>query len=221
VQIEPDPGHGFSFADYRGGLQAFLAHGYRVTGFAEYLDDPAERHLIMRHDCDNSLEQAGRLAEIDAAEGCTSTFFVRVHARGYNLFSLPSLQALARIEELGHEIELHVEAGIPEVIGVDLMTFVDRQRAAFEAALGRGCTGISSHEPARMGQLDLASRLVDRWGLRYHAYESRFTDDMKYISDSSGRWREGHFGVWPGKADRLQVLTHPIWWFDRVPQENY
>lgn len=221
MEIGTEPGLGFSFADYRDALRAYVDDGYRVTGFGRYLDDPAQRHLVLRHDCDNSLEQALRMGEIDAQEGCSSTFFVRVHARGYNLLALPSLQILARLDELGHEVELHLEAGIPDVLGIELMAFIDRQRAAFTAALGRPPHGVSSHEPARMGQLDLASAVVERWGLDYHAYEPRFTDDIKYLSDSSGRWREGHFRLWAGKVDLLQVLVHPIWWFDRVPQENY
>jgi hypothetical protein len=222
MQISSEPGLGFSFADYRGALSAYRSAGYAVTGFDGFLDDPQAKHLIMRHDCDNSLEQALRIAEIDADEGCSSTFFVRVHARGYNLLSLPSMQILRRFRELGHEVQLHLEGGMPAVLGVDPLVFADRQKMIFEAAMDQECTGISSHEPARMGQIDFADVLVDRWGLRYHAYENRFTTPtVKYLSDSSGTWREGHFRTWVDKVDQLQVLTHPIWWFDQVPQENY
>ena len=221
MQISSEPGTGFSFADYRGALRAFKDAGYTISGFGAYLDDPAGKHLIMRHDCDNSLDQALRMAEIDADEGVSSTFFVRVHARGYNLLSLPSMQALRRLEALGLEVELHLEGGIPDVLGIPLDVFADRQKMIFEAAVDRECHGISSHEPARMGQLDFAGSLVERWGIRYHAYEDRFTTPtMKYLSDSSATWREGHYRLWVDKADRLQVLTHPIWWFDQVPQEN-
>ncbi len=60
------------------------------------------------------------------------------------------------------------------------------------------------------------------WGLRYHAYEERFMNpSMKYLSDSSGRWREGHFGSWVGREPLMHVLTHPFWWYERVPAENY
>ena len=222
MDVTREPGLGFSFADYRAALRAYKDAGYRVTGFGSYLDDPGDKHLIMRHDCDNSLDQALRMAEIDADEGCSSTFFVRVHARGYNLLSLPSMQAVRRLADLGLEVELHLESGIPQVLGIDSYVFADRQRMVFEAAADRHCTGISSHEPARMGQLDFADTLVERWGLRYQAYEDRFTTpQVKYLSDSSAMWREGHFRLWVDKVDRLQVLTHPIWWFDQIPQENY
>lgn len=222
MQITTEPGLGFSFADYRDALRAYKDAGYTISGFSSYLDDPQPKHLIMRHDCDNSLEQALRMAEIDAAEGCSATYFVRVHARGYNLLSLPSMQALRRMESLGLEVELHLESGIPQVLGIDEDLFADRQKMIFESAVDRECHGISSHEPARMGQLDYAGHLMKRWGLRYHAYEDRFTTpEVKYLSDSSATWREGHFRLWVDKVDRLQVLTHPIWWFDQVPQENY
>ncbi len=47
-----------------------------------------------------------------------------------------------------------------------------------------------------------------------NTYENRFMKDCKYISDSSGQWKEGcpcHVladGVYP----RVQLLTHPLWW---------
>lgn len=223
MQSTPE-GPGFSFADYSSALREFVAAGYAVTGFDGYLDDPREKHLILRHDCDNSIAQALRVAELDADAGCSSTFFVRVHARGYNLLSLPELRALRTMEELGHQVELHLEGGLQEYLGSTLDDWADRQRAVFEAAMGRPLGGFSSHEPARMGGIEFANRLLERWGgsVRYHAYETRFTTPIvKYISDSSGTWREGHFALWVDKEPRLQVLTHPIWWFERIPAENY
>lgn len=34
-------------------------------------------------------------------------------------------------------------------------------------------------------------------------------------------WREGHFGSWVGREPLMHVLTHPFWWYERVPAENY
>ena len=53
------------------------------------------------------------------------------------------------------------------------------------------------------------------------SYENRFFKDIKYLSDSGGRWREGHFNEWVNVENKLQVLTHPWWWFKKYPQENY
>ena len=214
----------YSLRSYSETLHAYKDAGYAVTGFSQYLANPQEKHLIMRHDIDNTIEQAMRVARVDADAGITSTFFLRVHARGYNLLSLPSLQIIQEMEQLGHEVQLHLEGGLCDWLGGDNASWADRQRDVFEAAVGRPLGGFSSHEPARMGGVDFANALRDRWSdtVTYHAYEERFMmPSMKYLSDSSGRWREGHFGMWVGKEPLMQVLTHPFWWFDKVPAENY
>jgi hypothetical protein len=224
MQLDAADEFGFSFADYSRVLRAFLADGYAVTGFQDYLDNPRARHLVLRHDIDNDIQQARRVARLDAEAGCSSAFFLRVHARGYNLLSLSSLEAIREMTDLGHEVGLHLEGGIGDIVGGSMDEWADRQRAVFEAATGRELTGFSVHEPARMGGIEYADTLLARWAapVRYHAYESKFTTPtMKYLSDSSGNWREGHFGHWVGKAPLIQVLTHPFWWFERIPAENY
>ncbi len=215
---------GFTLSTYAETLRAFRAEGYAVTSFRDYLRDPQAKHLVMRHDIDNSLQQAMRVARVDAEEGCTSSFYVRVHALGYNLLSLPSLLAIREMEDLGHEVQLHLEGGIGPVVGGDELAWAERQRTIFEAAVGRKLGGFSVHEPARMGGIAFANDLLTRWGddVAYHAYEDRFMmPHMKYLSDSSGSWREGHFRHWVGEEPVLHVLTHPIWWFEHSPAENY
>lgn len=215
---------GFSLKSYADALRAYLDAGYAVTSFQEYLADPQPKHLILRHDIDNSIEQALRVARVDAEVGCTSSIFVRVHARGYSLMSLPSLMIMREMEELGHEVQLHLEGGIGEAMGGTNLEWAERQRTVFETAVNRPLGGFSLHEPARLGGFEFASHLLDLWGptVSYHSYEPRFMmPSMKYLSDSSGNWREGHFALWVDKVPVLQVLTHPFWWFERVPAENY
>ena len=214
----------FSLQSYADTLADYKDHGYAVTGFREYLDDPQEKHMIMRHDIDNSLEQAFRIAKVDAEAGCTSTFFLRVHARGYNLLALPSLVGIREMEDMGHQVELHLEGGLNQWLGGTEVEWADRQKDAFEAALDRPIHGFSSHEPARTGGLAFADAMLDRWSdtVSYHAYQQKFLNpQIKYLSDSSARWREGHFGTWVGKEPHMQVLTHPFWWYERTPAENY
>lgn len=215
---------GFSLRSYSDALHAYREDGYAVTSFRDYLDDAQPKHLILRHDIDNSIEQAMRVARVDAEAGCSSSIFLRVHARGYNIMDLPSLLMIREMEELGHEVQLHLEGGISDVLGGDNFEWAERQRTVFETAVGRPLGGFSLHEPARLGGFTFAAELLERWSetVRYHAYEPRFMmPNMKYLSDSSGNWREGHFALWVGKEPLMQVLTHPFWWFDKVPAENY
>lgn len=183
---------GFTLRAYKAALRSYLDAGYAVTSFSDYLKCATNRHLVLRHDVDNSIEQALRIAHADARTGCTSSFYVRVHARGYNLLSLQSLTGIREIEDLGHEVQLHLEGGIGAVLGDSDISWADRQRTIFEAAVGRPLGGFSVHEPARVGGVD-----------------------------SNGAWREGHFRDWVGRDPLMHVLTHPIWWFEHSPAENY
>lgn len=216
--------HDFSLRSYADTLADYKDHGYTITGFQGFLDAPQEKHLILRHDIDNSFEQAMRVARADADAGVTSTFFLRVHARGYNLFALPTLIGVREMEAMGHEVQLHLEGGQRAWLGGEDVEWAERQKTAFEAALNRPVGGFSSHEPARTGGLGFADAMLQRWSdtATYHAYQDRFLmPQMKYLSDSSARWREGHFGTWVGKEPQMQVLTHPFWWYERTPAENY
>lgn len=219
---QPENPYDYSLGSYAQTLDAYREAGYTVSSFERFLQGAAPKHLILRHDIDNSIEAATRVAHIDADRGCTSTFFLRVHAHGYNPLCLDSLRFMQEIESLGHEVQLHLEGGMHTWLGGDELGWAERQRTVFEAAVGRPIRGFSVHEPARMGGLGFANMLLERWGLDYHSYEDRFMyPQMKYLSDSSGRWREGHFGLWVDKEPLLHVLTHPFWWFERIPAENY
>jgi hypothetical protein len=216
--------YSYSFLSYKETLETYVQEEYAVTSFSNFLQNPKNKHLILRHDIDNSIEQAIKIARIDASVGCTSTFFLRVHARGYNLLSLPSIQFIQEFGELGHEVQLHLEGGLGQWLGGSNLDWANRQKDVFEAAVGRELQGFSTHEPARFGGIAFANELLDVWSesVKYHAYESRFMmPNMKYLSDSSGRWREGHFGLWVNKEPLLQVLTHPFWWYEKTPAENY
>jgi hypothetical protein len=217
--MESEPG--FTLGDYRSALRAFIEAGYAVTGFLPFLDDPQPRHMILRHDIDNSMDLALRMARIDADLGCRATYFLRLHARGYNLLSLPALLQVRELEAMGHEVELHLDGGLATTLGLPERRIADRQRVIIEEVLGRAINGFSSHEPSRLGNLEEADELRAAWGVRYHAYEKRFMmPSLKYLSDSSAHWREGHFRTWVGKVEQLQVLVHPIWWYEHAPQEN-
>lgn len=222
--MNPERTYDFSLKSYSDTLKDYREAGYTVTGFREYLDAPQERHVILRHDIDNSLDPAFRVAVADYEAGCTSTFFLRVHAQGYNLLSLPSLRKVREMEEMGHGVELHLEGGLNQWLGGSDVEWAFRQKDVFEAALGRPLGGFSSHEPARTGGLPFADAMLERWSdtASYHAYQQKFLNpNIKYLSDSSARWREGHFGKWVGKEPHMQVLTHPFWWYEKSPAENY
>ena len=94
----------FSLRHYRELLDAAVAGGYRFAGFDR---PPAPGDLILRHDVDLSLAAAVALAEVEAAGGAWSTWFLMTRSVFYNLDSAEGEAAIARLRQLGGRIAQH------------------------------------------------------------------------------------------------------------------
>ena len=98
---------------------------------------------------------------------------------------------------------------------------VDFQKEVFEYLSRSKLNGFSLHMPTNNNGYQLANQLSDRWDCMYQAYNELFFNHFKYLSDSGGNWREGHWGKFVDKFELIQVLTHPVWHYKVVSQENY
>ncbi|NLE75866.1 MAG: hypothetical protein GX605_03820 [Chloroflexi bacterium] len=212
---------GFTFQHYCEIIAEAVGLGYRFARFQEVCESgPGERLIIMRHDIDFLPRNALRFAEIESGFGVHACYFVRLHARQYNPFDLDTYRILKTIRDQGHEIGLHYEPEFAGLVGEDVRSMVRREKEALERVLDTPIVSAAAHNPTLGGKL-LARADLAELGIRYEAYDPAFTQEMKYISDSGARWREGCACGFLGRADRLQVLTHPIWWFERSMLENY
>lgn len=211
---------GFTFAHYREILESALEQDYAFSTFDEHETVTAPRLLLMRHDIDLSLENCLRFARIEHDLGVRATYFVRVHARLYNPFEFRSYRMLQEIGALGHELGLHYEPGFALAVDEDPEQMARREKTILEAILERPVTSASAHLPAKSGAtIDDTNK--DSFGIRYEAYSPEFIKGFKYLSDSKGGWREGCLCQHLGSYDRLCVLTHGWWWFEKSPVENY
>lgn len=108
----------FTYQSYHALLNLLSAQGYSVRNYHNCMH--SSRCVILRHDIDNSLSQAVRLAELEAKEGVSSTWFVLLRTDFYNAFSKAGTEALRYIQSLGHEIGLHFdEASYVPALGPD------------------------------------------------------------------------------------------------------
>ncbi|MGH3002361.1 MAG: hypothetical protein ACRDM1_06840 [Gaiellaceae bacterium] len=178
----------FSLGHYRELLRAAAAGGYRCAGFDR---DPELGDLILRHDVDLSLEGALALAELEAAEGAWSTWFLMTRSNFYNLDSAVGERSIARLRELGHRVAHH--AVYPRV---DLDDRFDPI--------------VAWHNPDpeyMQAEIPGATNVMS----------ARFFDPEHYRSDSNQCWRHGcpHAQLAAGEFEWLQLLTHPeIWAFE-------
>jgi hypothetical protein len=178
----------FSLDHYRDLLEAAKTGGYRFAGFDA---EPQEGDLILRHDIDLSLEAALEMAEVEAAAGAWSTWFLMTRSVFYNLDSAVGVDAIARLRELGHRVAHH--AVWPNV---DLDPRFDPVVA------------WHNPDPEYMGApIEGATNVMT----------APWFDPGHYRSDSNGRWRHGcpHEALAAGAFAWLQLLIHPaIWVYD-------
>jgi hypothetical protein len=171
--------------------------------------DPAQAHLIVRHDVDMELSAALSIAELEAEDGIKATYFFLVRSELYNAASQAGSSAIRRISALGHHIGLHFDAALYAGDAESLTVGIQAERAMLEQISGADVTSLSFHRPAPT----LVGEAVQTLGL-LNAYDPRFVSDFAYISDSRGAWRHGHpldhAAVKAGRG--LHLLTHPIWW---------
>jgi hypothetical protein len=176
---------GFTLDHYRELLRNARAGGYR---FAHFDQPPRRGDLLLRHDVDLSLDAALRMAELEAEEEVSATYFLMTESVFYNLASKEGVEATATLRELGHRVGLH--AVYPQA----------RLDERFDPVVA-----WHNPDPAYM-TAPIAGAL--------NVMQEGYFDPPTYRSDSNQRWRSGcpHEELRSGSFPWLQLLTHPEVW---------
>lgn len=214
----------FSYNHYSETIELALSKGYKFYPIREAeLALAGEKSAVMRHDVDHQLELALNMAEVEATLGISTTYFLRVHAKGYSPLSLKSTKIMKKIQELGHEIGFHYEGSYASVHGLSHKDCFKADLEILRYSSGAEIVSVSPHEPTREGGYHIPEDWMSENNLKFQAYDGIFMNKMKYISDSSCNWREGcmHNFFASATQDKLCVLTHPFWWFSDSVLENY
>jgi hypothetical protein len=175
----------FTLEHYGDLLAAAQQGGYRWAGF-DRAPEPGD--LILRHDVDLSLDAALRMAEVEAAAGAWSTWFLMTRSVFYNLASPEGEAAIARLRSLGHRVAHHA-----------LWPHVDLD--------DRFDPVVAWHNP----EPEYMQLPVDG---ATNVMAPPFFDREHYRSDSNQHWRGGcpHAELSRAEWDWLQLLTHPAIW---------
>lgn len=186
----------------------------------------------LRHDCDNVIHPAVRMAEWEASRGYASTYYI-LHTSPYWQDKTLLRESLERIAELGHEIGIHNDA-----ITVALETGRDPADILHEVtdelrSYGHTIRSTVAHGNHRCHVDKYVNDIMfqecerDHYGdLSRFGWEptplSEFGLDFDanwlprgdYLSDSGGRWSKPFDDVaaaWPANG-QLHMLVHPDWW---------
>lgn len=188
-------------------LQLAKETGYEIItlrGIKQMKDN--SKFIALRHDIDVSLFYALELAKLEASREMHATYFILLHNDFYNVMSSQNSKIIRRIADMGHEIGLHLDTRFfnsKETI----LEQIDHEGKVLENITDMKVTSISQHFPKITP--DMPSEVTSKY---VYARDPLILEKLMYISDSGRNWRSRCMCNHIGKVDRLQILTHPLWW---------
>jgi len=93
----------FTIQNYKNLILSFINIKYQFQTLLEYLQVPAIRCLVLRHDIDRLPENAFEIAKLENEFGVRSTYYFRIKKSVFNK------NIIKEIAGLGHEIGYHYE----------------------------------------------------------------------------------------------------------------
>ena len=200
----------FTYDSYSGLLDCLRENNYDFCNYHDYNNHP--QCVILRHDIDNKIEFALRLAEVEASKNVSSTYFVLLTSDFYNVVSPKNRSALKSIQSLGHEIGLHYDEtayGLGQSPEFNIKKILNEAKILSEI-IETPVSTVSMHRPSQ--------RTLDAdWQIpgMFNSYGKVFFRDFKFLSDSRRNWREPVIDIIKaGEYKRLHILTHAFWYHD-------
>ena len=197
----------FTHEAYKNLIELLRENRYQIKTYHTWQD--CTRCVILRHDIDNSIDQAVALARIEQELDVVSTYFVLLTSDFYNPASKGSLEKLRKIQSMGHELGLHFdEKAYPDGTPEETVQRILKECEVLSALLETEVSTVSMHRPSQ-ATLDADLQIPGM----VNSYGRTFFRDFKYLSDSRRRWREPvEEIIQSGTYDRLHILTHAFWY---------
>jgi len=203
----------FSYQSYKKLLEILVKDRMNIS-FKDYTKiNQEDNFFILRHDVDLSPEFALKMAEIEAEAGIRATYFLLLSSPFYNLFSEEYVSFPRMLVEMGHEVGLHYDTRILNLIDQkNPRQVLLAQCNQLSEIADSQVTSISMHQPSVNGE-DPFRNISDL----VNAYSDDFTKKISYFSDSCGAWSDEFVKLMMEENFplKLQLLIHPIFWGEK------
>ena len=93
----------FTYQKYEQLLDALLLNGYTFQTFSQFLVNPAERAVMLRHDVDDRRFHSLHFARLQKKLGVVGTYYFRMIPQSFDT------ALMQEIEQMGHEVGYHYE----------------------------------------------------------------------------------------------------------------
>jgi hypothetical protein len=201
----------FTWQAYDACLSAALQSGYRFIGFADLREDaqlPDAPFVLLRHDIDYDPSWVLPISTMEAEKAIRATYFFQIDSPFYQLDAPGTLAAIQDVIDQGHYLGLHFDANQIEE-DAEIVERVEHAASQLESRFKTSIAAVSFHMPGYRNIKHL--RLKNK---RVNTYAPIFFEQIEYVSDSNQNWRgKDLLQIFRTRqSERLQVLTHPIWW---------
>lgn len=189
----------FTYQHYQEILKTALKKGYKFSLFSKY-NSKNKKIIFLRHDIDVFPKLALKIAQIENKLGIKATYFFLLHCPLYNPLSKDVSQLIKKLRQMKHEVGLHVWK----------IQHLEQEIKMAGLLWEHKVKIVSFHNPT--------SNILNRkFKNIISTYEPHFFSEIEYISDSSMYWLKQCFCqfLWNGRYQKLQVLTHPVFWSNK------
>jgi len=93
----------FTLTTYKNLLQDLFTNGYSIQTLQDFIQQPEDKIVILRHDVDRKPENAFVIAKIEKEAGIKASYYFRIVKENYDE------NIIKQIAEMGHEIGYHYE----------------------------------------------------------------------------------------------------------------
>lgn len=167
--------------------------------------------VILRHDCDLSLNRALDIAKIEFDLDISSTFYLNPHSDFYSIFEKSQFSIVKKLLQLNHKIGLHLDCEFYEINSrKDLCYIIESEINLLESLFGTKISSFSFHNPRN----DLLQNFNDDFYSGIANTYGKSIRKIPYCSDSNGYWRHQRLSdfIEDNKEGSIHILTHPGWW---------
>ena len=206
-------------------LQNALSSGYIFVPFSKNIINEQKSGIcVLRHDVDNDLSAALKMAKAESKIGISATYFFMLRSPCYNLMSRQNHLYVNEIINLGHNVGLHYDQAFDSIRNIsteDTSCLIHDEASWIEKVFQISVSAVSFHQPS-----SVVFQEGINCGSRINTYDPDVFNEFVYVSDSNrvfpllendettennplAKKLNGLKKLWP---KNFQLLIHPMWW---------
>lgn len=207
----------YNFSDFtRDNYRNILMLAKQYYKFCLYDNfEKEDNFIILRHDLDFSVHSAYAVSEIEKNLDISAVYFLHLHNEFYNLLEKEIYDLVLKIISNGHKIGIHFDTHFYNIqTENDLIDKLIFEKDILENIFQTDINVFSFHNTN--DKILMFNKHT--YGGLINTYSKKFQNDIGYISDSNGYWRYERLEdvIRERKYNKLQILTHPAWWQEKV-----